>query len=161
MKKACLLLLLVTLLAGMSLALELGGKIGVGLRATSFSIRRFLNNNIGFDLSAFYSSSTQTGQADSNISNLSLGGFYVREVYPNTLLEIGATLQNNQGSSAGVFFNRVGFNPFIGGEVFINDHVALDGKIFTGAYFSQMSAAGTRMTFFDFLTGNLGAHLYF
>jgi hypothetical protein len=161
MKKACLLLALVTLLSGMSLALELGNKIGVGLRATNFSVRYFVNNNLGLDLGGSYSNSSQTGQADSNMTTVSLGGFYVREVYPNTLLEIGATLQDDQGNSTGVFFGRLGFNPFIGGEVFINDHVSLDGKAFLGAYSSQMSASGTRATYLNILTGNLGAHIYF
>ncbi|MFA4844299.1 MAG: hypothetical protein WC632_05035 [Candidatus Margulisiibacteriota bacterium] len=160
MKKACLLLLLVTLLAGTSLALELGGKTGVGLRATSLSVRGFVNNNFGLDLSVFYSNSTQSGQADSNIDNLALGLFYVREVYPNTLLEIGTTVQDNQGSSAGVSFDRVAFNPFVGGEVFINDHVALDGKVFFATYLSQMSA-GSRTTWLYFLNSNLGVHIYF
>jgi hypothetical protein len=160
MKKACLLLVLVTLLAGLALALELGGKTGVGLRATSFSVRRFVNNNFGIDISASYSGSTLTGQADSSAGSLALGGFWAREIYPNTLLEIGATVQDTQGSNAGDFTNRLGINPFIGGEVFVNDHLALDGKLFIGSYLSQMAASGIRRTYLEILTGNLGAHIY-
>jgi hypothetical protein len=100
-----------------------------------------------------------TGQPDYSEYDYSLGCFLVREIYPNTLLEYGALLQGWQGNDSGSFYSGVGINPFIGGEVFINDHAALDGKIFLGAYSSEMWG-GTRTTHLDVLTGNLGAHIY-
>jgi len=153
-------LVLVALLAGVSLAMELGGKTGFGLRADSFSVRRFFNNSCAVDLGGFYANSAKTGQGDSNQISVFLSGFYVREIYPGTLLEAGAAIQNDQGSEAGVFFNSLSLNPFVGGEVFINDHVSLDGKVFFGAYSSAMSPGSIRTTSFDILTGNLGAHIY-
>ncbi|MFA6431235.1 MAG: hypothetical protein WCV91_02490 [Candidatus Margulisiibacteriota bacterium] len=160
MKKLLLSLVLVSLVAGMSLSLELTGKTGFGLRADTFSIRRFVNNNFGVDLNAFYNGSTQSGQADSNLYSYALGGFYAREIYSNTLLEIGATLQGWQGSDAGANFNGLMLNPFVGAECFINDHFAIDGKIFLGAYGSAMQGA-IRSTSISLLDGNLGAHIYF
>jgi hypothetical protein len=160
MKKVLVLLVMALLLAGVSPAMELGGKTGFGLRADSFSIRRFINNNWAVDLSGFYANSSKTGQADSNQITGALGAFYVKEIYPNTLLEVGATIQNDQGNAAGVFFNSLSLNPFIGGEAFINDHVSLDGKVLIGAYSSEMSPSNVRTTSFDVLTGNLGAHIY-
>lgn len=159
MRKAYLVLVLVTLAAGMSLALELGGKTGIGLRADGFSVRRFLNNSFGLDASLSYSGGTKTGQADSSGYNYALGGFYVKEIYPSTLLEIGASVQAWQGLDAGVYYNGLSFNPFIGGECFINDHVAVDGKVFLGVYGSEMMGA-VRTTSLDVLSGNLGAHIY-
>jgi hypothetical protein len=160
MKKVILLLVLVPLLAEMSLALDLGGKTGFGLRADTFSIRRFVNNNFGLDLSLSYAKSTESGLSDSNSYNYSLGGFYAREIFTNTLFEAGATLQGWQGSDAGDNYNGVGINPFIGGEVFINDHVSLDGKVFLGDYYCVMMGS-TRVTRISALDGNLGAHIYF
>jgi len=160
MKKALVLLVMVLLLAGVSLAMELGGKTGFGLRADSFSVRRFINNSFACEVGGYYANSSKTGQADSNQISAFLSGFYVREIYPNTLLEAGASLQNDQGNDAGVFFNSLSLNPFVGAEVFINDHVALDGKLFIGAYSSAMSPNSVRSTSFDLLTGNLGAHIY-
>jgi hypothetical protein len=160
MKKTLVLLVMVALLAGVSMAMELGGKTGFGLRAGSFSVRRFINNSCAVELGGYYANASKTGQADSNQISAFLSGFYAKEIYPNTLLEIGAAIQNDQGNEAGVFFNSLSLNPFIGGEVFINDHVALDGKLFIGAYSSAMSPGNVRTTSFDALTGNLGAHIY-
>jgi len=129
------------------------------LRADSFSVRHFICNNFGLDASISYTSSTKTGQADSNDSNYALGGFYVREIYPNTLFEAGATFQYWLGSDAGISYNGVSINPFIGAECFINDHVALDGKFFIGDFGNDMTGA-TRTTDLNFLGGNLGAHIY-
>jgi hypothetical protein len=159
MRKVGLLIVLVTLLAGMSMALDLSGKTGVGLRADTLSVRRFVNNNFAVDVSAFYSTGTKTGQADSYQYDYALGGFYAKEIFTNTLLEIGATLQGWQGKDAGQYFNGLGINPFIGGECFINNHVSLDGKVFIGAY-SHETMNGGRTTSLDVLTGNLGAHIY-
>lgn len=160
-RKMLAVLFLVPLLAGMVAAQDLAGKTGFGLRASSFSIRRFVTNNFGIDLGIDYLSRTlTTDPADSNRSNYSVGGFWVKEIFPNTLLEVGATLQGWQGSDAGTFFSALAINPFIGAECFINDHVSIDGKIFLGAYGSQIVGA-TRSTSLSILSGNLGAHIYF
>lgn len=160
MKKVLMVLLLIPLLAGMAPAKNLAGKTGVGLRADGFSIRRFMNNNFALDVSAGYSSSTQSGQANSLNYDYALGGFFVREIYPNTLFEVGATLQGWHGFDAGAYYTGFSINPFIGAECFINDHFAIDGKVFLGDYGSEMMGT-TRSTDISFLDGNLGAHLYF
>jgi hypothetical protein len=159
MKKACLLLVLVTLLAGMSLALELGGKTGLGLQESGFSVRHFVNNNLGFDVAASYYGRTRTGQSDSNEYDYSLGCFMAREIFSNTLLEYGAMVQGWQGSDAGTFYSGLELDPFIGAECFINDHAALDGKVYFGAYSSDMEG-GARATSLHLLTGSLNAHIY-
>lgn len=159
MKRALMILFLVPLLAGMVPAQDLTGKTGVGLRADGFSIRRFVSNSFAFDASIDYINSTRSGQADSNTYDYALGGFYVREIFPNTLFEAGVTLQGWQGLDAGAYYNGVSINPFVGAECFINDHFALDGKIFLGDYGSEMEGA-TRSTDITFLDGNLGAHIY-
>lgn len=160
-KKAFAILFLVPLLSGMVMAMDLGGKIGVGLRADGFSIRKFVNNNFGLDFCANYSGSTQTGATDTKSYDYSVGGFWVKEVFTNTFFEVGATLQGWQGNDiAGSYYNGLSINPFVGAECFINDHVAIDGKIFLGLYSSEMNGA-TRATGIDFLSGNLGAHIYF
>ncbi|MFA5848215.1 MAG: hypothetical protein WC855_15100, partial [Thermodesulfovibrionales bacterium] len=78
---------------------------------------------------------------------------------PNTLLEIGVNVLGWQGYDAGTFYSGLELDPFIGAECFINDHVGLDGKVFFGAYSSQMEA-GSRSTALNVLTGELGAHIY-
>ncbi len=161
-RKALAVLFLVPLLAGMVVAQDLAGMWGIGLRSDTFSIRKFVNNNLGVDLSFGYSSSTQTGQVDANVSGYALSGFYVKEVYPNVLLEAGAGLHGWQGinGTTGNYFSGGAIVPFVGAESFINSHISLDGKIYLGAYGSGMMA-GTRSTSFDILTGSLGAHIYF
>jgi len=161
MRKVLTAMVLVSVLAGMSMALDLTGKTGIGLRASNFSIRHFVNNSFGLDIGVGYSSSTDTSApADSNASTYSLGGFYAKEIYQNTLFEVGATLQGWQGLYQGTYYNGLSINPFVGGECFINDHVSFDGKVFLGTYGSQMMGP-VRTTSLDILSGNLGAHIYF
>jgi len=161
MKKLLTTLVLVPFLAGMVMAMDLGGKLGIGLRADGFSIRKFVNNNIGLDLSANYDNSTQTGKSDTKNYDYSVGGFWVKEIYEKTFFEAGATLQGWQGNdNTGSFYNGLSINPFVGAECFINEHVSIDGKFFIGLYNSEMNGA-TRTTSLDFLSGNLGAHIYF
>ena len=160
MKKVLMFVMLFSLLAGTSMAMDLAGKTGIGLRADSFSIRHFVNNNFAWDLGLGYDTSTKTGVSDSSEYVYSIGGYWVKEVYNNVLLESGVTLQGWSGIDAGAGFNGVGINPFIGGECFVNDHFAVDGKIFIAAYGSQMEGA-VRQTSTSILDGNLGAHIYF
>jgi len=160
MKKVLLSLLIVSLLAGMSLAMDLTGKTGIGLRGDSLSVRKFFNNSFAVDLSVDFSSSTQIGTSESNGFNGSIGGFYVKEVFTNTLFESGVTLQGWQGKAAGADLTGFSVNPFVGAECFINDHFAVDGKVFIGVYSNEF-IDGVQDTTFDFFRGNLGAHIYF
>lgn len=144
---------------GQALAFDLAGKCGFGLRSSAFSYRKFINNNWGIDLSAAYNSGTQSGQADSNQIDYAAGAFWVKEIFPNVLFEAGATLQQWQGTAAGTYYNGLSINPFIGGECFINDHFAVDFKIFVFDYYSQMTGP-VRSTGTSLFDGNLGAHIY-
>ncbi len=160
MKKFVLAFIFISLLAGMSLAMDLTGKTGIGLRADSLSVRRFITNNFAIDISGDYNSSTLTGTSDSHSINGSIGGLYVKEVLTNVLFETGVTFQGWTGTDAGADAYGFSVNPFVGGECFVNDHFGIDGKVFVGVYSNQMDA-GTRMTTLDFFRGNLGAHIYF
>ena len=162
MKKVLTALIVVLLLAGVSMAMDLKGKNGIGLRADNLSFRHFVNNSFGFDIGGNYFRSTQAGLTDSNNYNYSIGGFWVKEVYKDVLLEAGAALQGWHGYNAitDLNYNGVAINPFIGAECFINEHFAIDGKVFIAAYGSQMEGAD-RTTNTDLLGGNLGAHIYF
>jgi hypothetical protein len=155
-------LIMVSLLAGMSIAMDIKGKTGVGLRADGFSVRHFVNNSFGFDIGANYYNSTESGLTDSNNYNYSIGGFWAKEVFKDILLEAGATLQGWNGYNAikDLNYNGFGINPFIGAECFINEHFSLDGKVFIAAYGSQMEGTD-RTTDTNVLNGNLGAHIYF
>ena len=161
-RKALTVLFLIPLLAGMVMAMDLGGKLGIGLRADTFSIRKFVNNNLGLDVFAGYGTSTKTGQTDASTLGYGVGGFYAKEIYQNVLLEAGASLHGWQGINGltGNYFDGFAIIPFIGAECFINDNVSFDGKVELGAYGSGMSA-GTRSTSLNVLAGNLGAHIYF
>lgn len=159
MKKVLTFLILFSLLSGMSMAMDLTGKTGIGLRADSLSIRRFISNNFALDLSLDYFAGTRTGQADNNNYDYALGGYWVKEVFKDVLFEAGATVEGWHGFDAGAYFNGVGFNPFVGAECFINEHFAVDGKIFITAYNSEMKGTA-RKTDTTSLSGNLGAHIY-
>jgi len=159
MKKGIIVLFLIAFLAPSLLAMDVGGKLGLGLRASAFNVRKFINNNWAVDLSLDYWRGSQTGETNSNQINGSVGLFYVREIFASTLFEAGSTLQNWQGTDNGSYYSAVSFNPFIGIECFVSDHVAIDGKLFLGAYNSQMEGA-VRKTNFYLLSGNLGAHIY-
>lgn len=159
MKKVLTFVLLFTLLSSMSLAMELKGKTGVGLRGSSFSVRKFISNNFAVDASVDYSSSTQTGVADSNYYGYSVGGLFAKEVFQDVLLEAGATLQGWSGFSAGTSYTGFSINPFVGAECFINEHFSVDGKVFIGYYGSEMTGT-SRWTGTSLLNGNLGAHIY-
>ena len=162
MKKVLMSAIAVLLLAGISTAMDLTGKNGIGIRANNLSFRHFVNNSFGFDIGANYYRSTQDGLTDSNNYNYAIGGFWVKEVFKDVLLEAGATLQGWNGYNAitDLNYNGIGINPFIGAECFINEHFSVDGKVFIAAYASQMEGAD-RTTNTDFLGGNLGAHIYF
>jgi len=160
MKRMLMSLMIVLLMTGMSMAMDLTGKNGIGVRANNLSFRHFVNNNFGFDIGADYSNATLTGLADSNNYNYALGGFWAKEIYKDVLLEIGATVQGWHGFDSGVYYNGVSINPFVGAECFINEHFAVDGKVFIPVYGSQMSGI-TRSTNTSLFSGNLGAHIYF
>jgi len=160
MKKLTALVALLIGLAGMAAALEMTDRVGVGLRADFLTVRRFVSNNFAFDVTGGYSKFTTAGLADSDQSSYGFGCFYANEVYPNTLLEIGAGLQGWSGSDKGTPYTGLSINPFVGAEHFVSDHFAVDFKVFFAAYSSQIEA-GTRSTNFTFLNGNLGAHVYF
>ncbi|MCX5750450.1 MAG: hypothetical protein NT099_02070 [Candidatus Saganbacteria bacterium] len=161
-KKALAVLFLVTLLAGMVEAQDLAGKVGIGLRADTFSIRKFVSNNLGLDVFAGYVGSTRTGQTDANMLGYGLGGFYANEIYKDVLLEAGAVLHGWQGidGTTGNSYTGAAIIPFIGAECFINSHFSLDGQVELGAYGCTMMG-NTRSTSLNVLTGSLGAHIYF
>ncbi|MBN3033939.1 MAG: hypothetical protein JW873_07615 [Candidatus Saganbacteria bacterium] len=160
MKKITALLCLSLMLAGMAAALELTDRVGFGLRANYFTLRRYVSNNFGFEVIGGYSKTTREGQPDSDESNYGFGLFYCNEVHPGTLLQAGAAVQGWQGKDSGTAYTGLALNPFIGAEHFVTDHFAADFKVFPAAYSSQLYG-GVRTTTVSLLSGSLGMHVYF
>jgi hypothetical protein len=160
MKKIAALAVFLMVMAGMSAALEMTDRVGIGLRADYLTVRRFVSNNFAFEITGGYSKFTTSGLADSDQTSYGFGCLLANEIYPNTLLEVGAALQGWSGNDKGTPYTGLAINPFVGAEYFASEHFAVDFKIFFAAYSSQIEA-GTRSTSFTFLNGNLGAHVYF
>lgn len=160
MKKIVMSLLLVSLLAGLSFATELGGKCGFGDRNGSLSMRHFFNNSYAGDVYVDYSNVATAGQSTAYQTGLAVAGFMVREIADKTLLECGATVGGYSGADGtGAAVSGIYVNPFVGGEYLAGDHFGVDFKVILGGVANDLTGA-TRTIAFTGLATSLGMHLY-
>lgn len=160
MKKVMIAVVLSMICSGIGSAQSMAGKLGVGLRNTTFDVRYFVTNNIGVHAGTSMNFTKPSSGSKSSEYVYDLGGFYSKEITDGLLFQTGMTVTYDGGKDAGTKFTSWAYNPFLGAEFVYKGRFGLDFKVIPIQYVDNREK-GRNSTSWAGGYGSFGAHLYF
>ncbi len=160
MKKVLLVAAILTVCSGFSFAESMAGKIGVGLRNDMFDVRYFISNSIGVHAGTAMYFIDPKDTSKSTEYDFNAGAFYSKEITDGLMYQAGLTMGYSTGKDAGVQYDVLSYNPYLGAEFIYKGRFGLDFKIIPVQY-STYNETGRDSSAWGGGYGSLGAHLYF
>ena len=160
MKKMILAVGILTICSGLSFAESMAGKIGFGLRNQTFDVRYFISDRIGVHAATSMQSLKPKGGSKTTEYSYTAGGFYSKEITDGVMFQTGLTVSYYTGKDAGVQYDEMSYNPYVGAEFVYKGRFGLDFKVIPVQYTTNNEKGGD-YTVWSGGYGSFGAHIYF
>ncbi len=139
--------------------IDMAGKIGFGIRSTTFDVRYFVKDWLGVHAGTrLYFSDPKEG-SNSTACSFMAGSFYSTEIVKNLLFQTGLTFTYDTGENSGIHYNEYYYSPYVGAEYIYKGRFGLDFKVIPITYFIRKSSNSEKGWASGY--GSVGAHIYF